>query len=225
MCELVPALIAFIAEAADTITAVAAVCAAVIAYIGLRTWRDQLKGSAEYTLAKDILKAVYGVREAFKHVRNPAIFVYEYPEELRDSSANWKPGFQSKAHEHVYEQRFKVLIKAVVQLEERVLDGEVEWGASFGSLILPIRKCRARLQMTLQDHLEALSNNSNKQGRSEAAKKANDDSVLYYLGEEFPEQDRFTSDINSAIAGFELRLRPIIDKRNEGLEWLPPPLV
>jgi hypothetical protein len=53
--------------------------------LGLRTWRRQLKGTSEYTKAKEVLKAVYKVGRAFRHIRSASIYEYEYPEEMRDS--------------------------------------------------------------------------------------------------------------------------------------------
>ena len=36
----------------------------------------------EYQLAKDVLRLVYKVEEAFRHVRNTAIFGYEYSKDM-----------------------------------------------------------------------------------------------------------------------------------------------
>lgn len=50
------------------LAAVSAIAVAVIAGIGLRTWTKQLKGTAEYELAKRLLQAVYKVRDAMNDV-------------------------------------------------------------------------------------------------------------------------------------------------------------
>ena len=55
----------------DIVITLAAASAALCVYLGLNAWRNELKGKAEYELAKNVLKSVYRVREAFKHVRNP----------------------------------------------------------------------------------------------------------------------------------------------------------
>lgn len=62
----------FLGKSSGQIVALAAAFAAVSAYLGIRTWRAELKGKSEYELAKDLLKAVYKVREAFYHVRHIA---------------------------------------------------------------------------------------------------------------------------------------------------------
>ena len=76
----------------DLAVAGAAVATAFFAYKGLSAWRSELKGKAEYQIAKDVLRAVYKVRDAFMVVRNPAIWQAEYPDEAFDDHGNLKPG-------------------------------------------------------------------------------------------------------------------------------------
>ena len=55
----------------DALTALAAVGAVVIGGLGLSTWRRQLKGHAEYELARRVLRALYTARDNLFHVRSP----------------------------------------------------------------------------------------------------------------------------------------------------------
>lgn len=199
--------------ASEQIKALTAITAAALAFVGLRTWRLQLKGTAEYTLAKEVLKAAYRVREAFKHVRNPAIFAYEYPEAMRDETNHLKDEFRAEGTAHVYEERFKLLNDAFRALEDRSLDAQVEWGSEFAAVMMPLRKLRAELLVTLQDHVQAMKPGHQRR-RTTVDEKREERSVMYYLGEDATDMDRFTPEINRAIAEFETRLRPIIGKRN-----------
>ncbi|MGD0653640.1 MAG: hypothetical protein ABSA16_04795 [Thermoguttaceae bacterium] len=63
----------YITLAKDIILAISALAAAFIAWRGLATWRKELKGKSEYEIAKQVLKAVYKVREAFKIARNSGV--------------------------------------------------------------------------------------------------------------------------------------------------------
>jgi hypothetical protein len=67
----------FVSIRKDVVVALAAAWAGIIGFLGLQAWRRELKGKAEFAKAKEVLKAVYRVREAFKQVRHPAIFQYE----------------------------------------------------------------------------------------------------------------------------------------------------
>lgn len=181
-----------------------------IAIYALNLWKFQLKGTAEYKLAKDLLKAVYRVREAFKHVRHPAIWEYEYPEGMRGRNGAAKEENKHEAHEHAYNERFKVLDEAFRNLEDLTLDAQVEWGLGFVN-VMPLRKCRSELLITILRYLSDLKNPT-EQCASTAAENKHNLQVMYYLEGSKSGPDEFTKEINSAIMLYENCLRPIIGK-------------
>jgi hypothetical protein len=188
--------------------ALAALSAAIFAYLGLSTWRKELKGKAEYEKAKEVLKAVYKVREGFKHVRNPVIWSYEYPEEMRDHWGHLKKESEYEGTAHVYEQRWKVLGEAFNDLEEKTLEAQVEWGPEFENIIRPLRECRATLLTTIRMMLERKKHPKEfSQLNLEESQK--ETSVLNYIGSD-SKYDKFTPDIDKEIAEFEKKLRPHI---------------
>jgi hypothetical protein len=150
----------FVGASSDQIVALAAGAAAVFTYLGLRTWRRQLKGASEYALAKDLLKAVYRVREGFMHVRNPMMFSYEYPEHARDSWGHAKPELKAEALEYAYQNRWKYLHEAWTNLEEKNLEAQVEWGPEYQMAIRPLRRCRVELQLAIEDVISAVKPNA-----------------------------------------------------------------
>lgn len=96
----------------NVVLSLSGIAAAIIAYLGLTTWRKELKGKSEYAKAKKVLKAVYKVRRAFRHVRHPAIFQYEYPEEMMDTWGHLAKEHDYEGTAHVYENRWKFLAEA-----------------------------------------------------------------------------------------------------------------
>ncbi|KAF0144334.1 MAG: hypothetical protein FD156_1885 [Nitrospirae bacterium] len=205
-----PAVKDYVGIIKEIIVALAALSAAIFAYLGLSTWRKELKGKSEYEKAKDVLKAVYKVREGFKHVRNPAIWSYEYPEEMRDHWGHLKRGTEYEGTAHVYEQRWKILSEAFNDLEEKTLEAQVEWGPEFENVIRPLRECRAELMVTLQMKLER-KKHPEEFSRITEEERQKETSVLNYLGND-SEHDKFTPRINAAIAEFEKKLRPHIQR-------------
>ncbi len=194
----------------DVVVAAAAAFAAYFAYLGLSTWRRELKGKSEYQLAKDVLKSVYKVREAFKHVRHPAIYQYEYPEGMTDHHGHLKQENKHEGTAHVYEERWKKMDEAFSELESYHLDAQVEWGAEFQDVIKDLRSCRATLLVTIQEKLYRMKNPYDGADRSvEEAKEER--SVLYHIGED-SKHDSFTPEINAAVGKFEEWLRPHIKK-------------
>jgi hypothetical protein len=57
----------------DVLVALSALITAVIACYSLNKWRKELKGKSEYEIARQVLKSVYRVREAFIISRSPNI--------------------------------------------------------------------------------------------------------------------------------------------------------
>lgn len=131
---------------------------------------------------------------------------------MREETGHLKEQFRAEGTAHVYEERFKILNDAFRVLEDRALDAQVEWGAEFISLMIPLRKLRAELMMALQDHIQAMKPGFQRR-RTTLDEKREERSVMYYLGENETELDRFTPEINRAITEFETRLRPIIGKK------------
>lgn len=192
----------------DVLVGLSAVFAAVFAYLGLSAWRKELKGKAEYQLAKDVLKSVYRVREAFKHVRNPIIYQYEYPEEMRDHHSNLKKEQDYEGTAYVYEKRWEVMVEAFGELEEHHLEAQVEWGPEFQDVIKKLRSCRIELLIAIEQMLER-KKNPRERALTSAEESAEERSVLYHLGSD-SKHDKFTPQIDEAINDFEEWLRPHI---------------
>jgi len=196
----------------DVLVGLSAVSAAVFAYLGLSAWRKELKGKAEYELAKDVLKSVYRVREAFKVVRHPAIFQYEYPADMTDHHGHLKRENNYEGTAHVYEKRWEKMDEAFRALEEHHLSAQVEWGSEFQDVIKKLRSCRVDLLIAVQQLIER-KKNPHEVSQTTAEEKAEERSVLYHLGSD-SKDDKFTLQIDEAIADFESWLRSHI--RNKG---------
>lgn len=202
----------WISTAKDILLGLSAAAAALFAYLGLSAWKRELKGKSEYQLAKDVLKSVYRVREAFKHARNPAIYQYEYPEDMTDHFGHLKREHRYEGTAHVYEKRWEIMAKAFQDLEEYHLDAQVEWGSEFQNKIVKLRTCRVNLMIAIQQNLERIKNPSTA-ALSPAEQRAEERSVLYNLGPD-SNQDKFTLEIEEAINEFEKWLRPYVKHKS-----------
>lgn len=183
-----------------------AAAAAFFAYKGLSAWRKELKGKSEYELAKGVLKSVYKVREAFKHVRHLAIYEYEYPEEMRDHHGHLKREYDYKGTAQVYENRWKKMDEGFRELEERHLEAQVEWRPEHQDVIVKLRQCRAELLISIQRMLER-KKNPRSEAPTQAEEIAEERSVLHHIGGD-SKHDKFTAQIDEAVSEFEKWLRP-----------------
>ena len=109
----------WIGEHKDQIMALCAIvttiCANSLAIYGVNKWRTEVLGKARLQAAQDVLRALYRVREAFKHVRQPAIYMYEYPPDMADGLGHLKNENRAEGTRHVYAKRFEKLDEAGVQ--------------------------------------------------------------------------------------------------------------
>lgn len=194
----------------DVLLGAAAAATAFFAYLGLSTWRRELKGKSEYQLAKDVLKAVYKVREAFKFVRNLLIYSYEYPDDMKDPHGHLKREYEYEGTAHVYQERWKKVAEAFQELEDLHLDAQVEWGPEYQDVIRKLRSCLVDLQIAIQTMLERKKDP--RMGELTDAEKLEEErSVLYNLGGG-SKHDKFTPEIAEAIGEFEKWLRPKIKR-------------
>lgn len=193
----------------DIVVAGAAATAAIMAYRGLNTWRKELKGRSEYQLAKDTLRTIYKIEDAFRSVRNPMIRPFEYPKELTDHTGGLKKEHKHEGTTQVYESRFKKMDQAFIELEENFLDALVEWGPENEEKIDPLRRCRAELIVNLQDLLRRYKYPHEKNWK-DTDKRNREDDVIYDISKD---GQGFTSEINDAVKIFDSWLRPVIARK------------
>jgi hypothetical protein len=137
----------------DSVTAIAAIVAASVALRGLNTWRRQLIGNAEHTLARSVLLATYKYREAIRQVRLPFVSAGEIAaayeaerRELPDRRAN--P--EERTSVAAYRQRWKLVSEASAEFDARVLEAETLWGEEIRSHAQALARCVSDLGFALQ---------------------------------------------------------------------------
>ena len=67
---------------AAIVVALTTIVGVVLAWRGLKTWRDELSGRTEYELARQLLTGVYNVRDAIRWLRTAAVTQSEYADRL-----------------------------------------------------------------------------------------------------------------------------------------------
>jgi len=130
------------------------VCTLFIALYGLFIWRKQLKGTARFELARDILESIYRVKIGFSEVRNPFITSGEYPEKFRNKNLLTQSE-ESECIQYVYTKRFEFLNKEFVELEFKFIKGLVLFGDKYKDAIIPLRKCNATLKIGVRELIES----------------------------------------------------------------------
>ena len=133
----------------DIITGLAALTAAIIAVIGLQTWKKQLKGKTEYELAQRLLRSTYKVREAMTSLRNPLPIGTEIQMAMNAGMEEGKqidnPKVYASAAETAYYRRWQSIQEALGELEAVSLEAEAIWGEVVKKNLNPLKQCNTTL--------------------------------------------------------------------------------
>ena len=190
----------------DIVLTLAAIVAGYVGIRGLGTWRRQLRGNAEYQLAKSMLTSVYELREAMSGIRNPFM---QYSKELDLPEDKLKELSQREGTWHAlaqaYQRRWESVPRAMAKLDANLLEAEVVWGPGIREKASPLNRLTGELLFALQDHLEA----QNPDGRYESPGPElikNRHETLYDVGE----KDGFKERLQEVIRQIENELRPHI---------------
>jgi len=136
------------------VVAISATTGAVVAVKGLRTWRQELRGKTEYELSRRLIRACYKVRDSFLHVRSRGIMASELPgDAVNDLAALADPEKRRENNQFVYENRWKVLMEAVLELEAEILEAEVMWGNKIEASMKEVRRAVIDLNFALEDFI------------------------------------------------------------------------
>lgn len=119
---------------ANAALAISAVAGAIIAGIGLRTWRHELRGRVEYDLARGVLKGVFELRDEIQRIRN--VFSSE------SVDGQWE-GLNRKGSE----------------LDVTLLEAKVVWGEKLDGAKRQLKECVDILRENM-----CLRNDSEKKG-------------------------------------------------------------
>ncbi len=176
----------------------------IIAIIGLRTWRKQIAGKAEYETARRLLKNVYKLREAIAMVRNPFMF----PEEMVDKSSNnnQQSGNHNEGVKVAYKNRWEKVIEANSEASADLLEAEVLWGNDIREKYKQIAKIVGELFSVIKLYIISLEPNSGLKF------KQDDGKILYSMGDD--DKDEFFKKLQKSIKGIEDILKPHLNRRD-----------
>jgi len=192
----------------DIVIILSTAIAAVIAILGLQTWKKQLKGKTEYELAQKILRTTYQFREALAWVRYPIVFENEElgaAEEViskNSPSANKTFGRKQRA---IYERRWQKVREASIELDSFPIEAEAIWGQAAKQSFKPLLNCAGTLFSTLVVYLDRMEH-AEVSYSHEA--KIKDHQIVFAAPDE--KDNFFTDEITGAIRKIENFPKPYL---------------
>jgi hypothetical protein len=194
----------------DIIITCAAAIGAIVAILGLKTWRKELRGKTEYDLARNILRTTYRVRNAIQIVRNPWMTTSEYSPKTEPQDSNISENKSNDAVTYAYEKRWEYVSKALVDLDVYILEAEALWGSSILEKVKPLHKCVSILLANLNMYLRSLHDRRYAERLNDKFyEKVND---IIYSKSDDPEKDEFYKEVIDAVKGIETIVKPHLER-------------
>jgi hypothetical protein len=198
----------------DLVLAIAGVIGAVVAILGLNTWKRQLYGQSEYDLAKRLLKSLYLFREVVNNARHPFMQYSSVPdlppdklEKLTKEEREWH------AQAQAWEKRWEPVAKARAELDTNVLESEVFWGSGVKDKMAKLSRLQAELLVAIEHHLERTNpRDPDDSYRGDDLKENR--AIMYARNDR--SKDAFQDRMLTAIEEIESILKPHIRKGRKG---------
>jgi hypothetical protein len=112
----------------DVVLAIAGVVTAVVAVLGLKTWSRQLRGTADFEVARKLAKATYKLRDEIQIYRSPLIRSREFSDGQRDDGSMDRKETSANAYGHVFSARWEPVYAALQEFDTQTLEAEALWG-------------------------------------------------------------------------------------------------
>ncbi|WP_421238908.1 hypothetical protein [Aeromonas enteropelogenes] len=132
----------------DIVLALCGVGTFSLAVYGVKNWARELKGKTEFEVSRQFIRAVYKFRDEIEYSRSPMTLANEYPLEYDPMNKNEK--YQAEAWAHVFSNRWKPVVNAVLELDAQALEAEALWGTEVKQLVNDLRRNAQLLRVGMQ---------------------------------------------------------------------------
>jgi len=146
MCMTTPEIITVMK---DVLLGIAAATTATVAVIGLKSWSRELKGKAEFEVARNLIRATYKLRDELQNCRSPLIGAYEFPEGYQGTLGKSSPHEKAQAWAHVYKNRWAPVWSAIQEFDSHTLAAEALWGKEIRTRTDQLRQCVRELNAAI----------------------------------------------------------------------------
>ncbi|MDO9419967.1 MAG: hypothetical protein Q7T66_04815 [Herminiimonas sp.] len=190
----------------DISLAVAGIVTACVAIAGLKNWNRELKGKAQFEVARNLIRATYDLRDKLNMARSPAIFSNEYPSEY--SHFDQDPKVQASAEEFVYQARMKPVLSSLREYQTSALEAEALWGKDIKEKCTAFESCIGMFRNAVSSYIKNTASRGEYFNGREALQKTTEER----LWDSLDESNEFTKEINRKISDLENLTRPHLAK-------------
>lgn len=189
----------------DVSLAIAACITAWVAHTGLKKWREELQGKANFDVARELAKSTYILRDAISLCRSGLVLRHEFPEDY-DPSIVGDASKNGRALAYVYNKRWVQVGNAMQSFDLASIEAEALWSGLIKVKIHRLRKCAWDLKVDIESYIRNEFEGGSLFVDADPEK-----------GEKFgiwdrSEENRLTIRINDAINDIETEIRPHLSR-------------
>lgn len=184
----------------------AAIATGCVAIKGLQSWSRELKGKADFDVARSLIRSTYKLRDELRCCRSPFIRLDEFPEDYDRNKMTSKieAEIEADAYSFIYSNRWKPVETALQDFESQALEAEALWGTEFKSKTDALCHCAQDLWVAL----EADINNKASNGKNFECDPGYGKEIRSKIRATRYDKDCLTSNIDNAINKIETEIRP-----------------
>ena len=147
---------AFFGVVKDLALAAAAVITATVAVRGLQKWREELRGKADFDVARGLARATYRVRDELAAFRSPLMRGVEYPPGYEPPPPGHPSNPTAEANKlaYAYNERWKHVTAALRDFDAQRLEAEALWGSEIRKDAEALHRCATIVFVAVESILD-----------------------------------------------------------------------
>jgi len=200
----------YITAIKDTCLSVAAIITVLVAISGLKSWKKELRGKADFEVARGLIRATYKLRDEITYSRSPFTSVNEFPEDY--DPLNKSAEKKAEAWAYIFMNRWKPITDAIQEFEAQTLEAEALWGKDIKDIAFELRRCSQTLRIAMEAMVSNMaSDNEDFKSDKDFCQKIKSEVWQGWGGSKG--KDELGDEIKIAVENIEKELRPHL-KRN-----------
>jgi hypothetical protein len=189
----------------DVLLGGAAVTTTVVAVVGLKNWSRELRGRADFDVARGLIRATYKLRDEIRSCRAAFIMAQEFPDGYCDPNRKSTPEDEAQVWAHVYKNRWQPVWEAIQEFDAQTLEAEALWGSEIRQKTDKLRECIAELNSAIYAVIsDKASGGRDFKSDREFGKKMR--STVSASGSD--QSNELSKKITEAVTGIEDKIRP-----------------
>jgi hypothetical protein len=189
----------------DVLLAIAACITACVAHTGLKKWREELQGKANFDVARELAKSTYILRDAISLCRSPFIVWHEFPEDY-DPLIVGDALKKGRALAYVYENRWAKVSNAMQSFDLASIEAEALWSGLIKDKTHRLRKCAGDLKVDIDSYIR------NEFAGGTLFVDADFEKEVKLGIWDHSKENPLTTRINDAISDIETEIRPHLSR-------------